>query len=94
MNQAELDSLVRAEEMHATLLAELHPQHLEVLDESAAHAGHAGANEALRGTHFRVRMAGVAAFKGKSRVQTHRMVYACLQPYLQRSVHALALEIT
>lgn len=84
--------LVRAEEMHAALVQRFSPTHLEVLDKSAEHAGHAGANTYLRGTHFLVRVGGVAEFTGQNRVQKHRLIYACLNPFLQRSVHALSLE--
>ena len=45
-----------AQQMHQTLAERLAPTALEVLDESAAHAGHAGANGTGFGTHFRVRI--------------------------------------
>lgn len=86
------DDLVRAQEMQAALAARFAPAHLEVIDQSAAHAGHAGANAYLRGTHFLVRVGGVADFAGLGRVQKHRLIYECLAPFLQRSVHALSLE--
>ena len=56
----------------AALDAALSPSRLEVIDESAAHAGHAGADGLGYGTHFRVRIAS-AAFAGKSRVAQHRL---------------------
>jgi len=64
---------ITAEALRATLLQALQPSQLEVLDESAAHAGHAGANGSGYGTHFRVRIASVA-LTGKSRVTQHRLV--------------------
>lgn len=70
----------------------LAPQALEVIDESAAHAGHAGANGLGYGTHFRVRIGG-AAFAGKSRVAQHRLVYDALQKFTDAGLHALAIEI-
>ena len=74
------------------LTAELNPTKLEVLDESAAHAGHAGANSQGFGTHFRIRIAS-PKFSGTSRVARHRLVYDALQNYIDQGLHALAIEI-
>ena len=68
------------------------PTHLEVIDESADHAGHAGANAAGFGTHFRVRIAS-PAFAGKSRVAKHRLVYDAMQIFIDEGLHALAIDI-
>ena len=81
------------EALLTSLQAALSPTHLDVLDESAAHAGHAGANGLGRGTHFRVRIAS-SAFAGKSRVAQHRLVYDALQKFTDAGLHALAIEIT
>lgn len=70
----------------------LHPTRLEVIDESAAHAGHAGANAQGFGSHFRVRIAS-PAFAGKSRVACHRLVYDVMQNFIDQGLHALAIEI-
>jgi BolA family transcriptional regulator, general stress-responsive regulator len=78
--------------LQAALDAALTPTQLEVLDESAAHAGHAGANGSGYGTHFRVRIAS-PAFAGKSRVAQHRLVYDALQNFTDAGLHALAIEI-
>lgn len=83
---------ISATAIEATLRQTLSPTLLEVLDESAAHAGHAGANGLGRGTHFRVRIGG-AAFAGKSRVAQHRLVYDALQKFTDAGLHALAIEI-
>ncbi len=69
----------------------LAPHILEVLDESAQHAGHAGAGDAGHGTHFRVRIAS-PLFTGKARVARHRLVYDALQEFMANGVHALAIE--
>ncbi len=69
----------------------LQPTALEVLDESAQHAGHAGANGTGFGTHFRVRIVS-PLFTGKSRVVCHRLVYDALQEYIDQGLHALAIE--
>jgi BolA protein len=70
----------------------LNPVFLEVLDESAAHAGHVGANDTGFGTHFRVRIQS-AVFTGKSRVARHRLVYDALQEFIDQGLHALAIEV-
>lgn len=66
------------------------PQALEVIDESHHHAGHSGAR-ADGESHFRVRIVS-DAFRGKSRVEQHRMVNAVLAQELKERVHALAIE--
>lgn len=81
-----------AEQMHRQLAQTLSTTALEVIDESAAHAGHAGSNGTDFGTHFRVRIAS-PLFTGKSRVAQHRLVYDALQEFIDQGVHALAIEI-
>lgn len=83
---------ITAEAIASCLQAALSPTSLEVIDESAAHAGHAGANGTGRGTHFRVRVGG-PAFAGRSRVAQHRLVYDALQQFIDAGLHALAIEI-
>lgn len=83
---------ITAEAIAATLRATLAPTVLEVIDESAAHAGHAGANGTGFGTHFRVRIGG-PAFGGRTRVAQHRLVYDALQKFTDAGLHALAIEI-
>ncbi len=78
--------------IEARLREQLAPSTLEVLDESAAHAGHAGANGLGYGTHFRVRIAA-PAFAGLGRVAQHRLVYDALRPFTDAGLHALAIEI-
>lgn len=81
-----------AEQMHRQLAQTLSTSALEVIDESAAHAGHAGSNGTDFGTHFRVRIAS-PFFTGRSRVAQHRLVYDALQEFIDQGVHALAIEI-
>jgi len=83
---------IQVHEIESALRLALAPTRLEVIDESAAHAGHAGASASGRGTHFRVRIAS-AAFAGRPRVAQHRLVYDPLQPFMARGLHALAIEI-
>ena len=78
-------------QMESCLRERLQARTLEVLDESAQHAGHAGASASGIGTHFRVRIAS-PLFTGKSRVARHRLVYDALQEFMAAGVHALAIE--
>ena len=78
--------------IEARLQSVLQPTALHVVDESADHAGHAGANAEGAGTHFRVRVAS-PMFAGKSRVARHRLVYDALQNFIDQGLHALAIEI-
>jgi BolA protein len=66
------------------------PESLEVKDESHLHEGHAGHRPGGE-THFRVYIVA-QAFKGKSRIERHRMVNATLADELAGSVHALAIH--
>ena len=81
-----------ADAIEAQLRQALNPTGLEVIDESAAHAGHSGANGLGYGTHFRVRIGG-PAFVGLSRVAQHRLVYDALRDFTAAGLHALAIEI-
>ena len=71
------------------LTARFTPQRLEVIDESAMHAGHMGARPEGE-THFRVRITA-EAFRGKTRLQRHRMVNEAVAGELAGPVHALAI---
>jgi BolA family transcriptional regulator, general stress-responsive regulator len=82
---------ITPEAMRARLEELLAPTSLEVIDESALHAGHAGADGSGYGTHFRVRIAS-PMFAGRSRVARHRLVYDALQDFVARGLHALAIE--
>ena len=83
---------VHAKALEGQLVARLQPTALEVIDESAAHAGHTGANAEGFGTHFRIRIAS-PLFAGKTRVARHRLVYDALQNFIDQGLHALAIEI-
>jgi BolA protein len=83
---------ITAQALTQRLQERLNPVFLEVLDESAAHAGHVGADDSGMGTHFRVRIES-PVFTGKSRVARHRLVYDALQEYMDLGLHALAIEV-
>lgn len=81
-----------AQQIHQRLSERLQATALEVIDESAQHAGHAGASPSGRGSHIRVRVAS-PLFTGLGRVQRHRLVYDALQDFIDRGLHALAIEV-
>ena len=83
---------VRSLAIEQQLIAKLQPTQLQVIDESADHAGHSGANAEGFGTHFRVRIAS-PAFAGKTRVAKHRLVYDAMQNFIDQGLHALAIDI-
>ena len=79
---------VSASDIQHELDAALHPDLLDVQDDSHLHAGHAGARE---GRHFTVRIVS-PRFAGLSRVARHRLVYDALHSLMPRGIHALAIE--
>lgn len=73
-----------------TLAQALSPERLDVSDESAKHAGHMGA---VPGKTTHVRVVVVAdAFRGRSRVERHRIVNHLLAAEMEAGLHALAIE--
>jgi BolA protein len=76
--------------IEAALTAAFTPESLEVVDDSALHAGHSGAPEGGE-SHFTVHVTA-AAFTGKSRLERHRLVNAALKDELAGPVHALAVK--
>ena len=78
-----------ADAIRQRLTAALAPSELHLVDESARHAGHAGARPQGE-RHFRVSIVS-AAFAGKSRVERQRMVFAALGDLMQTDIHALSI---
>ncbi len=78
----------RIDMIRARLESTLSPVQLEIEDQSAAHAGHAGARN---GGHFAVHLLS-DAFVGKTVIQRHRMVYDALGDLMQSEIHALAIK--
>ncbi len=74
--------------LEARLNAALDPQSVHIEDDSAAHAGHAGA---ASGSHYTVTIVA-ERFAGKARVARHRLVYDALAEEMRRGVHALAIR--
>jgi len=80
---------VTVEERIRQHLARLAPVALELVDESAAHAGHAGWKPG-GATHWRLCIVS-DAFRGKPTVARHRMVYEALAELIDNPIHALAI---
>jgi BolA protein len=76
-----------AERIERLLQQRLLPEHLEIRDESAAHAGHAAAG---RG-HFRLKIVS-DRFCGLRPLQRHRLVNEVLSPLFEGGLHAVAME--
>lgn len=81
-------SAERISRIRAALERELAPSSLEIIDDSAKHAGHAGARE---GGHFRVRLVS-EAFRGQSTIARHRLVYAAVGGLMRTDIHALNID--
>lgn len=80
----------RTERITAILTETLHPVRLELRDDSANHAGHAGARPEGE-THYDLLIES-AVFAGKSKVQRHQMVYALLEEEFKAGLHALSIQ--
>lgn len=78
------------ETIRAKIEAGLMPSHLDVINESHLHSGHAG-SPGTGESHFRLKIVA-EAFAGKSRVERHRMVNALLADELAGTLHALAIR--
>jgi BolA protein len=80
----------KVEIIRARLEKALSPLQLKILDESAHHAGHAGATPEGE-THFNVEIVS-KQFEGLNRVARHRLVYAALDGAFSEGLHALAVH--
>ena len=79
----------RIEKLRSRLQEALDPTTIEIVDETAKHAGHAGA--ASGGGHYLLHIAA-AAFEGKSPLQRHRMVYDAAGDMMHADIHALSIQ--
>lgn len=70
-------------------LATLHPESVEILDESGAHVGHAGAADG--GGHYQLIIVA-QAFAQQPLQARHRMIYDALGTLMQKDIHALAIK--
>jgi BolA protein len=80
--------MTTVEAIEDALRTRLRIEHVEVIDDSWRHAGHAGA--AGGGGHYIVTVVS-PDFAGKAPVERHRLVYEALGTQMQRDIHALAL---
>jgi BolA protein len=78
----------RVEKIRQVLTARLAPVELVIQDDSAAHAGHAGARE---GGHFSVLVVS-EQFAGRTRMQRHQLVYAAVAELMRTDIHALRIQ--
>jgi len=78
-----------AERIRATLCSAFPVELIEVGDDSALHAGHAGARDG--GGHYRLTLVS-AAFEGHGTVARHRMIYQALGGMMKKDIHALAIR--
>lgn len=79
-------------EIRGKLEAAFAPERLEVINQSALHAGHAG-DDGSGESHWKV-VIRAGAFEGQSRVARHRAVHAALGPEIIGRIHALALDVS
>lgn len=79
-----------ADSLRAKLIAALAPTQIEIVDDSARHAGHAGAHGGGE-SHFNIAIVS-GAFEGLNRVQRQRLVYAAVAEELAGPVHALSVK--
>ncbi len=83
-----MDANNRLDIIRAKLVATFSPLECQLQDESALHAGHAGA--ASGGGHYRLKLVS-AVFEGENRLKRHRLVYDCLDDMMKIDIHALAI---
>jgi BolA protein len=67
----------------------INPESIEIIDDSAAHAGHAGARKG--GGYFNVTIVA-AAFNDKTLVQRHQLIYQALGDMMKSEIHALGIN--
>jgi len=76
--------------MRTKLEAAFSPLHLRIVDESAQHAGHKGAQPGSE-THFRIEIVA-DKFAGLSRIDRHRLVHDSMKEFFRDGLHALAIH--
>jgi len=79
----------RVDRIEAALRASFRVTELSIVDDSAAHAGHAGSQGGAG--HFRVKIRS-EAFAGQRLLARHRMVYTALESFIPEDIHALSIE--
>lgn len=82
-------STTRIERMRDLIHAALSPESLDIRDDSALHAGHAGARDGAG--HYAVRIVA-SAFAGQPAIKRHRLVYESVASMMPREIHALSID--
>ncbi len=82
-------NMITTDVIRQKLTHEINPSLLEIIDNSAAHAGHAGAKKG--GGHYNITLVA-AVFEGKSLVQRHQLIYAALADMMTDQIHALGIN--
>jgi BolA protein len=80
----------RAQKIQHLLAEALAPAHIEIHDDSASHAGHAGAGES-GGGHFYATIVS-SVFEGRTLVRRHQLVYEALGELMRTDIHALSIK--
>jgi BolA protein len=75
--------------LEARLRERFDPTHIEVIDESHLHVGHAGAKDG--GGHYRAVIVS-EEFSGLNRVQAQQLVYRTVEGWMGREIHALSMQ--
>ena len=78
-----------AEKIRSCLSESFSPDEIEVRDDSALHAGHAGARDG--GGHYSLHIVA-SAFAGHGTLARHRMIYQTLGDMMKKEIHALAIK--
>lgn len=82
--------MTRIEKITTRINRALAPERLEIIDDSASHAGHAGVRE-QGGGHFFATIVSTL-FEGKSLIQRHQLVYKALGDLMQSDIHAFSIK--
>ncbi len=82
--------MTRVEKIKIRIDQALAPERLEIIDDSASHAGHAGVRE-QGGGHFFATIVSTL-FEGKSLIQRHQLVYNALGDLMQSDIHAFSIK--
>lgn len=80
---------MKTEQIKRLLNEALSPEHIEIIDNSAAHSGHPGAQNG--GGHYHVTIVA-QAFEGVSLVQRHQLIYKALGDMMKQQIHALSIN--
>ena len=84
--------MAQMEDRMRAALGALEPTHLEVINESHKHAGHAG-DDGTGESHWHV-VIRAPVFEGQSRIAKHRTVHSALGKEIMGTIHALSLDIS